>query len=161
MDLDQQRLVRISAGHRLSLIAASFRRLTGRDLVAAGDDLAGALWTAPRAVVAHGIQATPVFFYGNRLALDLFQTTAQAFVRTPSAHSAEPAHRDERARLLEAVSRQGFIDDYSGVRISAAGRRFRIQRAVVWNLMDEAGGLHGQAATFSDWTWLDEPAGER
>jgi len=157
MDLDQQRLVSASAGDRLGLIGASFRRLTGRELVEAGDDLAGPLWRSPRAIVAHGTEKEPVFFYGNRLALALFETTAGAFVRMPSAHSAEPVHRDERARLLEAVRTRGFIDDYSGVRVSAGGRRFRIEQAVVWNLVDEAGALHGQAAAFSHWAWLDDP----
>ena len=45
--------------------------------------------------------------------------------------------REERARLLETVARRGFIDDYSGVRISKTGRRFRIIRATVWNLLAE------------------------
>jgi hypothetical protein len=53
--------------------------------------------------------------------------------------------------LLERVRDHGFIDDYAGVRVSATGRRFRIERAVVWNLLDEAGRLHGQAATFAHW----------
>ena len=57
--------------------------------------------------------------------------------------------------MLERVSRDGFIDDYAGVRISASGKRFRIERAVVWNLVDPAGGHHGQAATFSHWQPLD------
>ena len=34
------------------------------------------------------------------------------------------------ARLLAAVTSHGFIDDYSGVRISKSGRRFRIHRDV-------------------------------
>ena len=50
--------------------------------------------------------------------------------------------------LMESVARQGFVDDYSGVRISGGGRRFMITDATVWNLVDEAGVYHGQAATF-------------
>ena len=77
------------------------------------------------------------------------------FTRLPSRYSAEPLAREERARLLERVSRDGFIDDYAGVRISASGKRFRIERAVVWDLVDPAGGHHDQAATFSHWQPLD------
>lgn len=152
---DTFRLMSAHAGARLELIAGSFRRLVGQDLVAGGPDLAGAVWSAPRAVVAHGTQDEPVFFYGNQLALSLFETTAEAFIRMPSRRSAEPSHREERARLLDAVTRRGFIDDYSGVRISAGGRRFRIERAIVWNLVDESGRIQGQAATFADWTPID------
>jgi hypothetical protein len=54
--------------------------------------------------------------------------------------------------LLERVTRDGFIADYSGIRIAASGRRFRIERAVVWNLIDADGTRHGQAATFDCWT---------
>jgi len=139
------------AGSRLAVIAESFERLTGRPLLGVGQTL----WAAPFVVLAHGTEADPIFFYGNRRALELFETTAEAHLRTPSRLSAEPLAREERARLLDRVTRHGFIDDYAGVRVSATGRRFRIEQATVWNLVDAAGGLHGQAATFSTWTRLD------
>lgn len=136
---------------RLALIADSYARLLGQPLLAPQEDIAVALWEAPRVIVAHGTEADPVFFYGNRLALRAFEMDFSAFTRLPSRFSAEPLARDERARLLERVSRDGFIDDYAGVRISAQGRRFRIEQAVVWNLIDGAGCCHGQAATFTHW----------
>lgn len=139
---------------RLPLIADSYRRRTGRSLVLAGDDLAAALWWAPRVVVAHGVEDDPVFFYGNRRALELFELDFAAFTRLPSRYSAEPLARSERARLLRRVDRDGFIDDYAGVRISSTGRRFRIEQATVWNLVDDAGRNQGQAATFDRWTFL-------
>ncbi|HTU26422.1 MAG TPA: MEKHLA domain-containing protein, partial [Pirellulales bacterium] len=46
---------------------------------------------------------------------------------------------------------QGFVDDYQGIRISSTGRRFRIEQAVVWNVLDVTGAKVGQAATFSRW----------
>lgn len=143
-----------SAGERLALIADSYRRLTGNALVADSADIATALWHAPRAIVAHGTQDDPVFFYANRLALQLFECTIEAFTRTPSRLSAEPLHRDERARLLAQVTAHGFIDNYAGIRISAQGNRFRIEQAVVWNLVDAHGVRHGQAATFDRWVPL-------
>ena len=140
---------------RIALIDESYRRLTGRQLVQPEDDLALAFWNAPRAIVAHGTEADPIFFYGNALALDLFAMQADAFTRLPSRLSAEPMHRDERAELLDRVARDGFIDDYAGIRIAATGQRFRIEQAIVWNLIDAAGAVHGQAATFDRWTMLD------
>jgi hypothetical protein len=74
--------------------------------------------------------------------------------RTPSRLTAEAPNREERARLLAAVTARGFIDDYSGIRISKTGRRFRIAQATVWNLLDEGGQHCGQAATFSSWEFL-------
>lgn len=137
---------------RLSLIADSFLRLTGRTLIAPGGDLRASLWHAPRVIVAHGSEPDPVFFYGNRMALNLFEMDFAAFTRLPSRFSAEPLLREARDALLQRVSRDGFIDDYSGVRIAASGQRFRIERATVWNLIDGAGVCHGQAATFDHWT---------
>jgi hypothetical protein len=68
-------------------------------------------------------------------------------------------HRDERARLLERTHRDGYVDDYAGIRISQSGRRFRIEQAIVWNLVDAAGQHYGQAATFDTWTPLTTDAG--
>ena len=143
-------VIEASAGSRLALIPESFARLTGRALVPPGDDL----WTMRRAVVAHGTEDAPLFFYGNALALELFAIAAERFVGTPSHESAEPARRAERAAMLERLERENVVADYSGVRIAATGRRFRIERAVIWNLLDQNGKRHGQAATFSEWTPL-------
>jgi PAS domain-containing protein len=154
--MDSQAIADASAGARLPLIAESFQRLTGRPLAPPAGDLAAALWTAPRAIVAHGLEADPVFFYGNRLALELFEIDVADFIHMPSRLSAEPLAREERARLLARVGEAGFIDDYAGVRISAKGRRFRIEQAVVWNLADADGRTHGQAATFDRLTPLDQ-----
>lgn len=137
---------------RLALIAESHLRLTGRRLV--DDSTADALWSAPIVIVAHDTAPDPIFFFGNARALALFETTPENFTATPSRLSAEAELREERARLMARVTRDGFIDDYSGIRISTTGRRFRIHRATVWNLVDAAGRLHGQAAAFSDWTML-------
>lgn len=133
---------------RIELIASSFERLVGRPLVAPSDDVVAALWHAPRAILAHGTEADPLFFFGNRYALDAFEYDLDQFLGTPSRYSAEAPLREERQALLDRVSRDGFIDDYSGIRITATGRRFRIEGAIVWTLIDAEGTRHGQAATF-------------
>jgi hypothetical protein len=79
----------------------------------------------------------------------------QKMVSLPSRRSAEPRAQAERRRLLDRVSQHGWIDDYSGVRVAASGRRFRIAAATVWNLLDETGTAVGQAAAFARWQRLD------
>jgi hypothetical protein len=143
--------LRAYAGPRLALIADSFQRLIGAPLVAPTIDLADALWNAPRVIVAHGTEADPIFFFGNKMALELFEMTPEDFAKLPSRLSAEAMNREERQRLLDEVTRNNFIANYAGVRISATGRRFRIEQAVVWNLLDAQGSKHGQAATFDRW----------
>lgn len=146
--------MRDSAGARLALIAASFARLAGRPLVDAGD-LEQALWHAPHAIVAHGTEPEPLFFYGNRVALALFAMPAADFIGLPSRRSAEPADRADRERMFARLETGDMIDDYSAVRVSADGRRFAIEHAYVWNLVDERGTRHGQAASFAEWRFLD------
>lgn len=151
---DDEAVMTASAGPRLALLADSFARLIGRPLVK--PPTPSGFWRAPRAIVAHGLEADPVFFYGNRLALELFETPARDFIRLPSRASAEAALQAARERLMARVTERGYVDDYEGVRISATGRRFRIEGAVVWNVTDAAGVMVGQAATFDRWTRLEQ-----
>ena len=140
---------------RIARIADSYLRLTGRALVPDGAEPLQALWQAPQVIVAHGTEDDPLFFFGNRAALVRFETSLEAFLGSPSRFSAEEPVREERQALFDRVSRDGFIDDYAGVRISARHRRFRIEAATVWTLFDARGTVHGQAAAFDMWTELD------
>ena len=139
------------------LLISSYRRLTGKDLVIPQrypEDAYRALYEAPYGVVSHDTSEDPIFNYANRTAQRVFAMDWQAFTRLPSRKSAEPVNRAERGRILARVTKEGFIDDYRGVRISAAGTRFRIENATVWNVVDDKGKYRGQAAVFYTWTEL-------
>jgi hypothetical protein len=138
-------------------IARSLKHWTGRELLPGNPspaELAEKIFHAPFVLVSHGAEADPVLNYGNAAALALWEMSWAELTRTPSRLTAEAPDRAERARLLAAVTARGFIDDYSGVRISKTGRRFRISRATVWNLLDAAGNPGGQAAMFGAWEFL-------
>jgi hypothetical protein len=137
---------------------ASLRRWTGRNLVDPGlskQDQARELFYAPFVVLSHNTDSDPLLNYANRAGLNLFALSWHDLIVLPSRCTAEPIQQEDRARLLAAVARKGFIDDYRGVRISKDGRRFIIEQATVWNLMDENGDPYGQAATFSQWRYLE------
>lgn len=141
-----------------ALILDSFHHWLNRDLIDRSGSLAEQaklLFEAPFVVLSQGTESDPVLNYGNRIALELWEMDLPALKKTPSRLTAEPVHRDERKSLLERVTRYGYIDDYSGIRISATGRRFLIEEAIVWNLIDANGVPAGQAATFSAWRSLD------
>ncbi len=140
---------------RIACIGESYRRLTGRSLIAPEGDPVAALLSAPLAVVAPGTEPDPIFYFGNARALAVFEMNFADFTRLPSRLSAEPMLQEERARLLDRVVRQGIISDYAGVRVSATGRRFLISDASVWTLSDESGAVVGQAAAFAGWTYVD------
>ena len=142
--------------HSAALVR-SFRRYTGRDLLPGLFNPLGLsrnLFAAPFVLVSHGTETDPVLNYGNQAALNLWEMSWEELTSTPSRLTAEMPERDERARLLAAVTERGFIDDYSGIRISKSGRRFRIAKATVWNLVTARGGPCGQAATFDRWEFL-------
>jgi len=139
------------------ILARSLKHWTQRDLLPGSTtptELAKGLYDAPFVLVSHGTEADPILNYGNAAALALWELSWEEFTRTPSRLTAEAPNREERARLLASVTAQGYIDDYSGVRISKNGRRFRIAQATVWNLLSPAGEYCGQAAMFSRWEFL-------
>jgi hypothetical protein len=90
------------------------------------------------------------------MALSLFELDWSQLTSMPSRLSAEAAVQSERDRLLERVARDGYIDDYTGVRISSTGQRFFVEKSVVWNLLADpsagrASPVVGQAALLSQW----------
>ena len=52
------------------------------------------------------------------------------------------------------VAEKGYIDSYQGIRVSSSGKRFMVENSIVWNLIDEAGQRHGQAAVLYQWKAL-------
>jgi len=142
--------------HTLCL-ARSLKHWTGNDLlpdVTKPVEIAEKLFHAPFVIVSHGTETDPILNYGNLTALSLWEMSWDEFTRTPSRLTAEAPNREERARLLAAVTQRGFIDNYSGVRISKTGRRFHIKQATVWNLLTENNEPCGQAAMFTHWEFL-------
>ena len=130
-----------------ALLTSSFARLVGRPLGAGS-----ATWLyreAPFVVLAHNTDPDPRFIYANRAAQSCFGYDWDEFVTLPSRLSAESGLREKRQAVLEAVTRDGFVAGYSGIRIAKSGRRFRISDTVIWQLADETGAVRGQAATFT------------
>jgi len=136
------------------LLLSSYQRWTGSCLLPPGDsglEKEVALFQSPSVVVSAGPGGDPVLNYGNAAALRLWECSWEELTSLPARKTAEPVHRKEREELLRRVRESGYIDHYQGVRISFRGKRFRILRAVVWNLVDSSGLYRGQAATFSEW----------
>ncbi len=141
----------------VSVLLKSLNELTGRTLVPLGlsnFSAAKTLYEAPFVVLSHNTAAEPVFNYANLTAQRLFELNWGAITTLPSRKSAEAVERDERSRLLQRVTENGYIDDYTGIRISSSGRRFRVYDAVVWNMYDTDNVYCGQGATFSRWTFV-------
>lgn len=141
------------------IIARSYEHWTGRSLCPVSDPnddevLAKALFEAPFVLASADNAEDPILNYGNRTALILWEMDWPSFTQTPGRKTAEPMERAQREEFLKTVEKNGFIDHYSGIRISSKGRRFKIERATVWNLLDENGKYCGQAATFNQWQYL-------
>ena len=139
------------------ILVNSYRQLLSKHLIEpidSAEELSKALFYAPFAVISHDTQIDPVFNYGNQIALQLWSISWNKLIQTPSRLSAEPINRENRSVMLEQVAAKGYIDNYEGVRISTTGKRFVIKQVTIWNLVDRKGKQCGQAATFSNWTWL-------
>jgi hypothetical protein len=140
----------------IAILRNSLHHWSGRELVDPGmsdSEAARFVFRAPFVLVSHDTREDPVFNYANETALSLFAMSWDEFTTLPSRESAEPMQQDERERLLREVSTRGYIDHYRGVRIGRHGRRFRMDDAMVWNLLDSKGKYYGQAAWFERWSW--------
>ncbi|HRY09237.1 MAG: MEKHLA domain-containing protein [Actinobacteria bacterium] len=120
-----------------TVITASYLAAVGQPLCDPAD-----LDDLPAVVLCHDTADDPVFVFANRAARDLWETP---LVGMPSRLTAPV---DQRAERAAALSSSGVVRGYSGVRVSATGRLFRIEDATVWPVVDAGGFLVGQAATF-------------
>jgi hypothetical protein len=127
-----------------SLLTSSYERLVGSSLAPADREPSWLYHEAPFAVVAHNIEPDPRFIYANKTAQICFEYSWNEFTTLPS-------------RLLDAVSRNGFVTGYRGIRIAKSGRRFWIENGVVWQLLGVDGTCRGQAAMFPSWRDIGRP----
>ena len=137
------------------LLLDSYRHWIGKDLIERTPNAkqqARMLFEASFVVVSHGAEPDPILNYGNQTALDLWELSWDQLIKTPSRLTAEADDRAERGRMLERARLNGYFDGYRGVRISSTGRRFLVEQALIWNVIDPAGSPLGQAATFSQWS---------
>ena len=112
------------------------------------------------ALVSHGTEQDPIFNYGNKTALGLFEMSWEEFTKLPSRLSAREQQQSERARLLSEVTEQGYSKNYRGIRVSKTGRLFQIEDTIVCNLLDPRNMHHGnmqrvgQSALIRKWRYL-------
>src|SRR5690606_18258798 len=128
----------------------SYKQWPGKELIPVDSKLPLLEQLEESAVVilSPGTEPDPVLKYGNANALSLWEMSKEQFTKTPSRLTAEPMEREQRAEFFRNVTSNGYADNYTGIRISATGRRFYIKAATVWNVLDEQGQYCGQAAAF-------------
>lgn len=137
----------------------SYKKLIGDELIERKGNLlkqAKNLFLVPFVVVSHGTQEDPILNYGNQKALELWETTWEALTQTSSRLTAESSYQGERQQMLIQVAKQGFVQNYRGVRYSKTGKRFLMKQATVWTVLDSEGQHCGQAATFAQWSYWKE-----
>ena len=130
----------------------SFQHWTGRSLFDVNGspvEIAQALFEAPFVLVSHGTEPDPIFNYGNRRALELWELSWQEFTQMPSRKTAEQVVQEERDRLLSEAATKGF-SYFSDIRITSTGLRFHIEDGILWNVMDDRDRQCGQAAVYSN-----------
>ncbi len=137
------------------LLMQTYERYLGKSLApqSLGPDEASR-WLyedAPFCLLAHNTAADPRFVYANRSALACFEYTWVELTQIPSRLSAETPNQAERQRLIERVLQDGYATGYRGLRFAKSGRQFWIEDVTMWQLIDAAGVLQGQAALYGRW----------
>lgn len=133
------------------LLRSSYEHFLGSPLVPPGTGASWLYHEAPFAVLAANTEPDPRFVYANKVAQQCFEYSWAQFTTLRARYSAEHADRAERQAFLDQVTRDGFATGYRGLRIARSGRRFWIEQATVWQLVDDAGRCRGQAALVRGW----------
>ena len=142
--------------HHTQRLLYSFQHWMSRPLLnVAGSPLEQAqqVFQASIAILSHGTEMDPILNYGNQRSLDIWKLSWEEFVQMPSHKTAESTSQEMRSQLFLIVQKQGYTP-FSGTRISSTGRRFHIEDGILWNVIDQQGTLHGQAAVFSQYEFL-------
>ncbi len=132
----------------------TYRECLGQDLIPGEGDLS--VYRADRVVLCHDGADDPCFIYANEAAQQLWKMSWDEMIGMPSRLSAIPEAREERAEQLRRAARDGFVRDYSGIRVASDQTRFEIRNVVIWTVTDQTGAVIGQAATFTDWSVISE-----
>lgn len=130
-----------SVAHWAQWITGSYEGLVGEPLCSPPD-----LYGLSAVVLCHDTAEDPLFVYANAAAQVLWERSWEQFIGWPSRLTAPEQARAQRAAALAS---HGLVRGYSGVRVAASGRLFRIHDATVWTVTDDRGQVVGQAATFS------------
>lgn len=132
----------------------SYEHWTGQPLVAPGNETESAIRLFEHPALVLSLAEGTTYNYANRTAMNLFERDWKQITNMEGDESAEPHLRQERReRLREALAR-GCVRGYSNVRISAHGRRFRLEDGTLFAVLDEAGNSCGVAAVISRWHYL-------
>lgn len=140
----------------VTLLVESYERICQKKFPATNRSkgLSHGLYHADYVLVSHGIETDPIFNYANLAAQVLWKMDWTTFIQLPSRFSAKVDKVEKRAELLKAALDKGYIDNYEGIRVDTTGKEFYIKNVTLWNVFDENGTRHGQAALFHAWEYL-------
>jgi PAS domain-containing protein len=135
------------------LVLSSHQRIVGQSLAEDkwASDAEAAEWLYAEALfglLAHDTSTDPRFVYANRTAQARFGYTWNEITRLPSRLSAVPDAQEDRDTFVRSVTEHGYARGYRGRRVTKTGNLFYIEDVTMWNLVDEGGVRHGQAAVF-------------
>ncbi len=112
------------------------------------------LFEAGFPVLAHDGGADPLLSYATAAALQLWERPWQEMIGMPSRLTAAAGERQARAEALSSALQLDAFEGYRGVRINSQGRKFEIKNARIWTIWDHQNNACGQAASFTEWSWL-------
>jgi benzoyl-CoA reductase/2-hydroxyglutaryl-CoA dehydratase subunit BcrC/BadD/HgdB len=144
--------------NHLILLEQSLRKVSNKSFIIDNvncEEDAQKVYASSTILLSHNNQPDPVFNYANKSAHSLFEMDWDEFTSLPSKFSAEAVNQQERQKLLDEVSRNGYISNYTGIRIAKSGKRFYIRNALVWNVFDNSDSYIGQAAMFDTWEYIE------
>jgi hypothetical protein len=136
----------------IAMMLKNLKRWTSYDLIEeygfSVDRLGEEVFNADFYILSHNNAADPIFNYGNKGVLKLWEISWEELTMMYSRQAAKPVDRAERSSVMDRVKKYNYISGYDGVRVSKTGTEFKILDVTIWNLFLDNGDPYGQAAWF-------------
>ena len=140
------------------LILSNLKELAGIDLLTSlscnEKEVGEKAFYANFCLLSHDGASDPVLNYGNIKALELWEASWDELTSMQARETAKPDDQATREKTMKEVKENGYLTNYSGIRVSKFGKAFKILDVTIWNLTDQKGEPYGQAALFRDYEFI-------
>lgn len=99
-------------------------------------------------ILSHGTQPDPIYNYGNRASLILFDQTLENLCKTASRYSTVESLMEDREQLIQQINSVGHGTISNAIRTTTKGKLFVMETIWIWHVYHPDGRRIGLAALY-------------
>ena len=85
-------------------------------------------------ILSHGTQQDPIYNYGNKASLLLFDETLENLCQTPSRYSTVESLMQDREQLIQQIADVGYGTITNALRTTTRGKLFVMETIWIWHV---------------------------